>query len=154
MAESMTSLAVFVQSARRGTPCLVASAAGSWFYVCLRRSCICASARLPPLLSYICVIQEPCFFIVEARINGTGPYKFVADTGSNMTLIESSLFHQLGLEDRGATSAKVIDGMALGRLALAREVSIGGQTVRNLEILEVDGMKRPDLGSSVRGVLG
>jgi hypothetical protein len=120
-------------------------------WVFLMGSCFCQTITpdVVPLLH-----SKTVLLIVEARINGTGPYRFVVDTGTNITLIESSLFHQLGLEDRGATSAKVVDGMALGRLARAREISIGSQAVRNLEVLEVDGIKRPDLGRSVRGVLG
>jgi Aspartyl protease len=93
--------------------------------------------------------------IVSARINGRGPYKFILDTGSNITLIESSLFRELGLKERGRPSAKVIDWMALGKLAIADEISIeGGPSKSDMWVLEVDGIKRPDIDPSVKGVLG
>jgi hypothetical protein len=88
-------------------------------------------------------------------VNGRGPYKFVLDTGSNITLFESSLFHELELKPRGTTSAKAVDGMWLGKIAYVREISIeDGVSQSNVRVLEVDGMKRPDMDVSVRGVLG
>jgi hypothetical protein len=49
----------------------------------------------------------------------------------------------------------VIDWMALGKLAIADEIAIeGGPASNNVRVLEVDGIKRPDIDSSVRGVLG
>jgi hypothetical protein len=49
----------------------------------------------------------------------------------------------------------VIDWMTLGKLAMADEISVeGGPSRNNLRVLEVDGIKRPDLDPSVRGVLG
>jgi hypothetical protein len=93
--------------------------------------------------------------VVSARINGRGPFKFILDTGSNITLIESSLFRDLDLKGVGRPSAKVIDWMALGKLAVADEISLeGGPSRNNLRVLEVDGIKRPDLDHSIRGVLG
>jgi hypothetical protein len=93
--------------------------------------------------------------IVAARVNGAGPYKFVLDTGTNISLLESSLYHELGLQPAGVTADNVLSGMRLGHLAIAHEISIdGGLSQKEVEFLEVDGLKRPDLGPSVRGVLG
>ncbi|HLY42859.1 MAG TPA: aspartyl protease family protein [Terracidiphilus sp.] len=93
--------------------------------------------------------------IVAGRVNGRGPYKFILDTGSNTTLIESSLFRELGLKESGHPSAKVIEWMALGKLAVANEISIeGGPSRSNIQVLEVNGIKRPDIDPSIRGVLG
>lgn len=93
--------------------------------------------------------------IVLARINGRGPYKFILDTGSNTTLVESSLFRELGLKETGHPSHKMIDWMSLGKLAVANEISIeGGPSKSNIRVLEVDGIKRPDIDPSIRGVLG
>jgi len=93
--------------------------------------------------------------IVSARVNDRGPYKFILDTGSNITLLESSLFRELGLKEIGHTSTKVVDWMALGKIASAEEISIeGGPSRSNVRVLEVDGIKRPDIDSLVRGVLG
>lgn len=93
--------------------------------------------------------------VVSARINGRGPYKFILDTGSNITLIESSLFRELGLKEIGHPSTKVVDWVALGKIAYASEISIeSGPSKKNVRVLEVDGIKRPDIDSSVRGVLG
>jgi hypothetical protein len=45
--------------------------------------------------------------------------------------------------------------VALGKIASANEVSIeGGPSRSNVRVLEVDGIKRPDIDSAVRGVLG
>lgn len=93
--------------------------------------------------------------VVSARINGQGPFKFILDTGSNITLLESSLFRELGLKGTSRPSVKVVDWMALGNLAIADEISIeGGPSRSYVRVLEVDGVKRPDIGASIRGVLG
>jgi len=93
--------------------------------------------------------------IVPIRINGAGPYKFVLDTGTNISLIESSLFRQLGLEPQGSVSSGAVAGMRLGSTAVAREISIDASiSLKNVQVLEVDGIKRTDLGRDVRGVLG
>lgn len=93
--------------------------------------------------------------IVEARINGAGPYKFVLDTGTDVSLVEGSLFHELGLQPEGAPATNVVGGMRLGSWAVAHEISIDrGIARKDVEVLEVEGTKRTDLGPSVRGVLG
>lgn len=110
-------------------------------------------ALTPPTVSLL--HSRTHLLVIYARINGKGPFKFILDTGSNITLIESSLFQELALKRVGRPSAKVIDWMALGDLAIANEISIeGGPSRKNIQVLEVDGIKRPDIDPSVRGVLG
>lgn len=114
-----------------------------------------AGAQPPQPVTVALQRSHTVFLIVSARINGTGPYEFVLDTGTDVSLVESSLFHQLGLQPEGAPATRVVGGMRLGSWAVAHDISIdGGIAQKNVEVLEVDGAKRPDLGPSVRGVLG
>ena len=127
--------------------------------LCFLPLCL-AGALLPALSQSTQPIVVPLLHsrtvlpIVFARINGKGPYKFILDTGTNITLIDSSLFRELNLEERGTTSESLVSGMALGKLGSAREISIGGLSQREVQVLEVNGIKRPDLGPTIRGVLG
>lgn len=112
-----------------------------------------AQPKAPPTVPLL--HSRTRLLLVSARINRSGPYKFILDTGSNITLIESSLFQELGLKEIAHPSAKVIDWVALGKIASANEISIeGGPSRSNVRVLEVDGIKRPDIDSFVRGVLG
>jgi Aspartyl protease len=114
-----------------------------------------ASAETPQPVAVPVQRSHTVLLVVAARINGAGPYKLVLDTGTNISLLETSLFHELGLQQQGTLNAKVVNGMRLGSLGVAHEVSLdGGLSQKDVAILEVDGVKRPDLGSSVRGVLG
>jgi hypothetical protein len=93
--------------------------------------------------------------IVTARVNGAGPYKFVLDIGTNISLFESSLFRELGLQPERSPSATIVGGMHVENLGTAHEISIDrGVSQKDVQVLEVDGVKRLDLGPSVRGVLG
>ncbi|MGZ4819454.1 MAG: hypothetical protein ACXVZJ_12560 [Terriglobales bacterium] len=52
-------------------------------------------------------------------------------------------------------SRKVVGWVALGKLAIAEQISIErGPSQNDALLLEVDGFKRPDIDPSVRGVLG
>src|SRR6201985_913626 len=58
--------------------------------------------------------------IVPVKVNGAGPYDFVLDTGSNTTLIEDSLFEELGMQPEGAVLLVGVKGENARPQAFAR----------------------------------
>jgi hypothetical protein len=94
--------------------------------------------------------------ILEAYINNAGPYNFLLDTGSQITMIDESLASELHLQT--STSASVV-GVSLqgkgGRYALVNSVRVGGGAkVGSLYVLAFDMKDIRAAGYSVRGLIG
>lgn len=94
--------------------------------------------------------------ILEAYINNAGPYAFLLDTGSQVTMIDESLASELNLR---ATSTATLVGVSLqgkgGRYALANSVRVGDQAkVESLYVLSFDMKDIGAAGYSVRGLIG
>ena len=50
--------------------------------------------------------------IVPVRLNGAGPYDFIVDTGSSSTVLEWTLFQELGLRASGRLRSLRLIGRA------------------------------------------
>ncbi len=92
--------------------------------------------------------------VVRVSINGQGPFDFLADTGTNTTLIDPGLAADLKL--------KPVDRMALATLAdatpvvryYADTVQAGPTSVAHLEVLGAPLNEIRALDSRIRGVVG
>lgn len=90
--------------------------------------------------------------MVDLRVNGRGPYRFVFDTGSPQLLVTPALVEALGLEETGRTDlVSPVGGTPLD-LPVVRvdSIDLGGATVEGLEAAVLD-MGVPELGMGVVG---
>jgi hypothetical protein len=94
--------------------------------------------------------------ILEAYINGAGPYAFLLDTGSQITMIDDSLVSELKLTP--TTGASVV-GVSLqgkgGKYALVDSVRVGPEaSIGKLYVLAFDMKDMHAAGYVVRGLIG
>lgn len=90
--------------------------------------------------------------IVQISINGTGPYDFILDTGSNFTLMQSKLIRSLHIS--GGTPVVIVTalGETLSRRVVVERIAIAGLTVEHLEINTLGRLQA--LPGRARGILG
>lgn len=90
--------------------------------------------------------------IVPVSINGSGPYRFLLDTGSNRTAVSAALARRLGLESVGSTNVQAVTGtVALEVVGLAN-VTVGALTRQKLFALILPEEQQRAL--NVDGLLG
>jgi hypothetical protein len=93
--------------------------------------------------------------VVDVKINGKGPFKFIVDTGAGGTVMDQSLATELGLEQDGkATAGDFVDprGIRANRNRI-RTLEIGGATFNDFIALSWEGSPLYQAGGP-RGVLG
>src|SRR5580704_4746681 len=74
------------------------------------------------------------YLIVPVSINGSGPYPFLLDTGSNSTLVRNELLDTLGISSKKLISANVTAGVTYLRQTVAECVTVAGLSINGLEI--------------------
>jgi predicted aspartyl protease len=94
--------------------------------------------------------------ILETYINGAGPYDFLLDTGSQVTVIDESLASELNIE---TTTAAAVVGVSLhgkgGKFALVNSVRVGeNANVESMYALVVDMKEIQAAGFALRGLIG
>lgn len=95
--------------------------------------------------------------VVDATINGQGPYPLIVDTGASLTVLDRALADELGLEAVGTTEVGDSSSSAerVADLVLIRELSIGGMTASGVQATSWD---RSDLyrgmANRPRGIIG
>ena len=94
--------------------------------------------------------------ILEAYINDAGPYDFLLDTGSQVTMIDESLASELNIE---TTSAATVVGVSIhgkgGKYALVNSVRVGkNANVERLYVLAFDMKEIQAAGHTLRGLIG
>jgi predicted aspartyl protease len=88
------------------------------------------SVRLP-------LVGTPTLPLVEVRVNGTGPYRFLIDLGSNVTLLRRNVVDASGsvvLMERPSSDIVFVETIALGDARLEEA------TVASYDALDVDGV--------------
>src|SRR5580692_7936251 len=92
--------------------------------------------------------------VVAVSINHTGPYNFLLDSGTQITMIDSSLVAALHLHTEGAA---VVAGVGSGRPASYAQldlVEVGSHAVANRKVLVYDLQNLHSADLHLRGILG
>lgn len=95
--------------------------------------------------------------LVPVRINGTGPYDFVLDTGATLTCLDSALADSLGLPE---ASGRIGVGAGIGgrpgsmRMIRIDSLSVGDAAAEGLTGCAVDLEQFRELGLEAHGLLG
>jgi len=100
-------------------------------------------------------LHDKYLIVVQATVNGQGPFRFLLDTGSTHTVIDPSLARQLLVPVIGKASLTTVSDVRQDRLARLKEVRLGEfASVSELGAV-IDKMDQVKLKApGVRGVLG
>jgi hypothetical protein len=92
--------------------------------------------------------------VLSVKINHTGPYNFLLDTGTEITILDSSLSAELNLK---TTSGVAIAGYGFRESASYAQLDLleaGSHGVTNLQVVVYDLRKLQSAGLQIRGLLG
>jgi hypothetical protein len=94
------------------------------------------------------------YLIVPVSINGSGPYQFLLDTGSNRTLVRNELLDTLGISSKKLIPANMTAGVSYLHPTVAESVTVAGLSVHGLGVEGIDADQLSRLRISIQGVLG
>jgi hypothetical protein len=92
--------------------------------------------------------------VVQVSINGSGPYSFFLDTGSNRTLVRNELLETLGIAPGTQVPVHTPTGITYVHQTLVSSVAVAGLAVHDFKIEGVDAGQLSSLDGSFQGVLG
>jgi hypothetical protein len=92
--------------------------------------------------------------VVSVKINHAGPYDFLFDTGTQMTMLDPALADELHLSLQGNAEVASAGVNASASLARVEEAELGAHAVEGLNVLvyNLNYLQAP--GLNIRGVLG
>lgn len=111
-----------------------------------------AAPSTPPIVTARITLDQFSLIIVPVKINGSGPYDFLLDTGCSKSIVDQKLAGELGLSPVGQ---KAIVGMlASAQMSVVHvdSLSVAGATVGEGEMFSTD--HPATVSNKVRGVLG
>jgi hypothetical protein len=92
--------------------------------------------------------------VVEAKVNGVGPFRFLVDTGTTRTVIDPALANQLQVPTVGEVNVTTVLHYRQDKLVRLQDVQLGDASVSGLGAM-VDKLTRQKmLAPGIRGVLG
>ena len=86
---------------------------------------------------------------VPVRVSGSGPYRFLIDTGANRTAVSRQLASRLGLPPGGSARLHSVSGASMVATANVRDLQVG---VRELDVGAVPVLEAAHMGAD--GILG
>lgn len=86
---------------------------------------------------------------VPVRLSGTGPYRFLVDTGADRTAISHELAARLNLERRGNAALHSVTGVSTVQTATVPQLQL---TRRNVKVLDAPVLESANMGAD--GILG
>ncbi len=92
--------------------------------------------------------------IVPVSINHAGPFSFLLDTGTQMTMVDPALAAALHLETTGKAEVASVGMQAAASFAQADLVEAGSHSVANQKVLVYDLANLQATGLNIQGVLG
>jgi predicted aspartyl protease len=97
-------------------------------------------------------IAESSLVVVPVVINGSGPYDFMLDTGSSLTMLEPKLADELALPRVGEKKMVAVQHAEVVASVRVDSISVGGAATAGRDVIASDQVRR--LPIKVRGVLG
>jgi hypothetical protein len=92
--------------------------------------------------------------ILAVSINHAGPFAFLLDTGTQMTVVDQSLAAELNLRSTGKADVAGVSFKGAARFAQLDKLEVGGHEVAGQGVLVYDMSSVQDAGFGVRGLLG
>jgi hypothetical protein len=118
-------------------------------------STLCAENRCPgnvPSLSFRLVNRHQ--IIVAVSVNHSGPFNFLLDTGTQMTMVGPSLAAQLHLNTEGEAVVASVGTHGSASFAQLDQLEAGPQALANQKVLVYDLQNLQATGLDIQGVLG
>jgi hypothetical protein len=92
--------------------------------------------------------------IVEVSINHSGPYDFLFDTGTQMTVVDQSLAVELRLPTTGKADVAGVSLQGPAKFGQLDTVELGDHMAINQGVLIYDMKRLQSAGFAIRGLLG
>jgi hypothetical protein len=92
--------------------------------------------------------------IVAVSVNHSGPYNFILDTGSQITMVDTSLAASLHLATQGSAEVVSVGKHASASFARLDLLETGSHSVNNQKVLVYDLKNLQATGLDIQGVLG
>src|SRR5450631_4657769 len=92
--------------------------------------------------------------IVAVSVNNSGPYNFLLDTGTQLTMVDPTLAAELHLGTYGAAEVASVGIHAPASFAKLDSIQAGSQSVTNQKVLVYDLQNLQASGLNIQGVLG
>ncbi len=92
--------------------------------------------------------------IVPVSINHAGPFNFLLDTGTQMTMIDPDLAAALHLETAGTAEVASVGTQAIATFAQVERIEAGSHSIANHKVLVYDLANLQATGLGIQGVLG
>jgi hypothetical protein len=92
--------------------------------------------------------------ILAVSINHAGPFAFLLDTGTQMTVVDLSLAAELNLRSTGKAAVAGVSFEGAARFAQLDTLEVGDHLVADQGVLVYDMSRVQEAGFGVRGLLG
>ena len=92
--------------------------------------------------------------VIPVRVNEEGPFDFLLDTGTNVTLVTPALARRLDLGATSQVSLITLAGTELVPRSVLDNVALGTKSIKQLEVLFDDLLGVRSLDAKISGVLG
>jgi predicted aspartyl protease len=92
--------------------------------------------------------------VVSVSINHSGPYDFLIDTGTQMTVVGQALADELHLATSGSANVTGISVEGSAKYARLDSLQVGDHVAINQDVVVYDMQKVQGAGFALRGLLG
>jgi gag-polyprotein putative aspartyl protease len=92
--------------------------------------------------------------VLAVSINHAGPFAFLLDTGTQMTVVDQSLAAELNLRSTGKAAVAGVSFKGAARFAQLDALEVGDHLIADQGVLVYDMSSLQDAGFGVRGLLG
>jgi Aspartyl protease len=113
-----------------------------------------AQARCPGNASAIPFHKNQRQMLVPVMINQSGPYDFLLDTGTQMTVVDQTLAADLHLAKTGDVNVAGMSVQGGAMFAQADALALGDHVSKNVRVVVYDMKPIQAAGFTIRGLLG